>query len=65
MLPLLEAADAQTKDWDKIRIEHEVVIDFTSKSAKDSQTAYDYINLAFRIDEEVARRRACEVHQQG
>jgi hypothetical protein len=65
MLPLLEAADAQTKDWDKIRREDEVVMDFTSKSAKDSQTVYDYIDLTVRIDEEVARRRACEVHQQG
>ena len=64
MLPLVEAADAQTKDWDKIRREDEVVMDFTSKSAKDSQTVYDYIDLTVRIDEEVARRRACEVHQQ-
>jgi hypothetical protein len=47
MLPLVEAADAQTKDWDKIRREHEVIADFVSVSAKDSQTVEDYINLAF------------------
>ena len=47
MLPLVEAADAQTKDWDKILREQEVVTDFVSVSAKDSQTVEDYINLAF------------------
>jgi hypothetical protein len=64
MLPLVEAADAQTKDWDKILREQEVVMDFVSVSAKDSQTVEDYIDLAFRIDKEAERRRACEVHQQ-
>ena len=64
MLTLVEAADAQTKDWDKILREQEVVMDFVSVSAKDSQTVEDYIDLAFRIDKEAERRRACEVHQQ-
>lgn len=65
MLPLVEAADAQTKDWDRIRREQEVAMDFVSASAKDSQTVEDYIYLRVRIKKEAERRRACEVHQQG
>jgi hypothetical protein len=63
MLPLVEAADAQTKDWDKIRRQQEVIMDFVSASAKDSQTVEDYIELACRIEKEADRRLACEVHQ--
>jgi hypothetical protein len=64
ILPLVEAADAQVKDWDRIRREQEVAQDFVLKSGQDRQTISDSIDLGVRIKKEAARRRACEVNQQ-
>lgn len=65
MLPLVEAADAQVEDWDRIRREQEVAQDFVLKSGQDRQTISDSIDLGVRIKKEAARRHACEVINNG
>ena len=56
ILPLVEAAKAQAKDWDKIRIEQEVWIDVASRDAKAKEIIEDMIDLEFEVKELAEKR---------
>ena len=65
MLPLVEAAAAQAKDWEKIHREHDVMFEMFSRDPEAKQVVLDMADLQFRIEKEAARRCACEVERQG
>ncbi|MFZ0924889.1 MAG: hypothetical protein WCE82_11485 [Halobacteriota archaeon] len=56
ILPLVEAAKAQAKDWEKIQREHEVIFDICSGDPQAGQVITDFLELQFKVEEEAEKR---------
>ena len=56
LLPVVEAANAQAKDWEKIQREQEVIFDTYSRDPQAKQVILDYQELTFKIQEEAEMR---------
>jgi hypothetical protein len=55
ILPLVEAAKAQAKDWEKIHREQEVIFDICS-GPQAGKVITDFLELQFKVKEEAEKR---------
>jgi hypothetical protein len=61
ILPLVEAANAQAKDWEKIRRQHEVQFELFSRDPQARQVIGDFLELHFKIVREAEKRHRAKL----